>query len=66
MESASYSSIKIGGYAPMRDAIGANKKDSPFLLKFAAGAMTGGFGSFIGNLFSYDFFSSLMTSSLLL
>lgn len=48
---ASYSSIKIGGYAPMRDAIGAGGKDAPFMLKFAAGAMTGGFGSFIGNPF---------------
>jgi hypothetical protein len=48
---ASYSSIKIGGYAPMRNAIGAGGKDAPIYLKFTAGALTGGFGSFVGNPF---------------
>ena len=34
-------SIKLGAYAPVRDALGAGK-DSPFYLKFLAGAITGG------------------------
>jgi len=48
---ASYASIKLGGYAPVRDAIGAGGKDAPFHMKFIAGAITGGFGSFVGNPF---------------
>lgn len=47
----SYASIKLGAYAPVRDAIGAGNKDSPFYLKFAAGAITGGTGSLFGNPF---------------
>ena len=37
----SYTSIKLGAYAPVRDALGAGK-DAPFYLKFLAGAITGG------------------------
>lgn len=48
---ASYASIKLGAYAPVRDAIGAGGKDAPFYLKFAAGAITGGVGSVVGNPF---------------
>jgi len=47
----SYASIKLGAYAPVRDAIGAGGKDAPFYLKFAAGALTGGVGSLFGNPF---------------
>lgn len=47
---ASYASIKLGAYAPVRDALGAGK-DAPFYLKFLAGALTGGFGSVVGNPF---------------
>lgn len=47
----SYTSIKLGAYAPVRDAIGAGDKDSPFILKFVAGAITGGSGSIVGNPF---------------
>lgn len=47
----SYASIKLGAYAPVRDALGASGKDAPFALKFLAGALTGGFGSVIGNPF---------------
>lgn len=36
-----YTSIKLGAYAPVRDALGAGK-DAPFYTKFLAGAMTGG------------------------
>uniref|UniRef100_A0A7S3PX08 Mitochondrial carrier protein n=1 Tax=Chaetoceros debilis TaxID=122233 RepID=A0A7S3PX08_9STRA len=47
----SYTSIKLGAYAPVRDAMGANEPNSPFYLKFAAGALTGGVGSIFGNPF---------------
>jgi len=46
----SYTSIKLGAYAPVRDALGAGK-ESPFYLKFVAGAITGGVGSLVGNPF---------------
>jgi hypothetical protein len=46
----SYTSIKLGAYAPLRDALGAGA-DAPFYLKFLAGAITGGVGSFVGNPF---------------
>lgn len=44
----SYTSIKLGAYAPVRDALGAGK-DAPFYLKFLSGAITGGVGSAMGN-----------------
>jgi hypothetical protein len=46
----SYTSIKLGAYAPVRDMLGAGS-DAPFYLKFLAGAITGGVGSFVGNPF---------------
>ena len=46
----SYTSIKLGAYAPVRDFLGAGA-DSPFYLKFLAGAITGGVGSAVGNPF---------------
>lgn len=46
----SYTSIKLGAYAPVRDALGAGA-DAPFYLKFLAGAITGGVGSAVGNPF---------------
>lgn len=46
----SYTSVKLGAYAPVRDALGAGK-ESPFYMKFLAGAITGGVGSAIGNPF---------------
>lgn len=47
----SYTTVKLGAYAPVRDYIGAGEKDSPIYLKFLAGALTGGFGSILGNPF---------------
>jgi len=47
----SYASIKLGAYAPVRDALGASGKDAGFGMKFLAGAITGGVGSIIGNPF---------------
>jgi len=46
----SYTSIKLGAYAPVRDALGAGA-DAPIYMKFLAGAITGGVGSFVGNPF---------------
>jgi len=46
----SYTSIKLGAYAPVRDWLGAGQ-DAPFYMKFLAGAITGGVGSFVGNPF---------------
>jgi len=47
----SYTSIKLGAYAPVRDMMGAGEPDSPLYLKFLAGALTGGGGSIVGNPF---------------
>ncbi|KAL7578135.1 hypothetical protein ACA910_012581 [Epithemia clementina (nom. ined.)] len=46
----SYTTIKLGAYAPVRDAMGAGG-DASFVTKFVAGAITGGIGSFVGNPF---------------
>jgi len=47
----SYTAIRLGAYAPVRDAIGAGKPDSPVYMKFFAGALTGMIGSIAGNPF---------------
>jgi len=47
----SYTSIKLGAYAPVRDMLGAGSPDASVLLKFFAGALTGGTGSVVGNPF---------------
>jgi len=46
-----YASIKIGGYGPIREAIGAGDKDAPFILKFIAGSLSGSIGAAVGNPF---------------
>ena len=46
-----YASIKVGGYGPIRDAIGAGSPDAPFALKWAAGATSGSVGAVVGNPF---------------
>ncbi len=51
LREASYTSVKLGGYGPMKKLLGADKPNSPFLLKFAAGASSGSIGSIIGNPF---------------
>jgi len=47
----SYTSVKLGAYTPLRNAMGASSPDAPIYLKFLAGAITGGVGSVIGNPF---------------
>ena len=48
----SYASIKLGAYAPVRDAMAPLNEYMPsMLVKFLAGAVTGGVGSVVGNPF---------------
>ncbi|KAL7458485.1 hypothetical protein ACHAWC_010034 [Mediolabrus comicus] len=47
----SYTAIRLGAYAPVRDAIGAGDPSASIGLKFLAGAITGGVGSVAGNPF---------------
>eukprot|EP00565_Helicotheca_tamesis_P007023 CAMPEP_0185732874 /NCGR_PEP_ID=MMETSP1171-20130828/17809_1 /TAXON_ID=374046 /ORGANISM="Helicotheca tamensis, Strain CCMP826" /LENGTH=298 /DNA_ID=CAMNT_0028402477 /DNA_START=18 /DNA_END=914 /DNA_ORIENTATION=- len=47
----SYTAIRLGAYAPVRDAIGAGSPDAPIFMKFLAGAITGAVGSVAGNPF---------------
>ena len=47
----SYTAIRLGAYAPVRDAIGAGVPDAPAHMKFLAGALTGAVGSVAGNPF---------------
>ena len=44
----SYTAIRLGAYAPVRDAIGAGSPDAPWYMKFLAGAITGAVGSVAG------------------
>jgi len=47
----SYTSVKLGAYAPVRNMITGGDPNAPFYLKFLAGSITGGVGSVIGNPF---------------
>ncbi|CAJ1964357.1 unnamed protein product [Cylindrotheca closterium] len=47
----SYTAIRLGAYAPVRDAIGAGAPGAPWYMKFFAGAITGAVGSVAGNPF---------------
>lgn len=51
LREASYTSIKLGGYGPIRKLYGAEASDAPFFLKFAAGSTSGCLGSIVGNPF---------------
>lgn len=44
----SYTAIRLGAYAPVRDAIGAGAPNAPAYMKFFAGAITGAVGSIAG------------------
>lgn len=50
LREASYTSLRLGLYEPVKQVMGV-KADSPFLLKFAAGSVAGGIGSIAGNPF---------------
>ena len=51
MREASYTSLRIGLYEPMKSVTGADQKDAGILSKFLAGALAGGIGSCFGNPF---------------
>ena len=51
MREASYTSLRLGLYEPMKGLVGADKPDAGFLSKFLAGALAGGIGSIAGNPF---------------
>ena len=51
MREISYTSVKLGGYGPIKTALGADQEDSGFAIKFLAGSVAGGAGSLCGNPF---------------
>lgn len=50
LREASYTSLRLGLYAPIKSALGVTN-DSHFLLKFGAGSLAGAIGSVAGNPF---------------
>jgi hypothetical protein len=50
LKEASYTSLRLGLYTPIKQAMGL-KNDSPFIMKFTAGSLAGGIGSLISNPF---------------
>jgi hypothetical protein len=50
MREASYTSLRLGLYAPIKHAMGV-KSNSSFFMKFAAGSLAGAIGSSVGNPF---------------
>lgn len=50
LREASYTSLRLGLYDPIKKLMGV-KKDSNFFLKFTAGSLAGGIGSLAGNPF---------------
>lgn len=50
LREASYTSLRIGLYGPIKHTFGV-KSDSPFLMKFGAGSLAGALGSIAGNPF---------------
>mmetsp|Transcript_28098 Transcript_28098/g.26956 ORF Transcript_28098/g.26956 Transcript_28098/m.26956 type:complete len:290 (+) Transcript_28098:110-979(+) len=50
LREASYTSLRLGLYAPIKHLLGV-KADSAFILKFGAGSLAGGIGSIAGNPF---------------
>lgn len=50
MREASYTSLRLGLYGPIKNLMGI-KNDSNFLMKFSAGSLAGAIGSTVGNPF---------------
>ena len=48
---ATCTSIKLGGYGPLKKALGSDGPQAPFLPKFAAGSLSGALGTLVGNPF---------------
>ena len=51
LREASYTSLRIGLYEPMKAVTGADQPGAGILSKFLAGALAGGIGSCVGNPF---------------
>eukprot|EP00980_Cylindrotheca_fusiformis_P013932 scaffold3618_cov129-Cylindrotheca_fusiformis.AAC.32 len=51
LREASYTSLRLGLYEPVKVLFGANGTDAPFYKKFAAGSAAGALGSLAGNPF---------------
>eukprot|EP00743_Colponemidia_sp_Colp-15_P003056 GILK01003303.1.p1 GENE.GILK01003303.1~~GILK01003303.1.p1 ORF type:complete len:300 (-),score=38.34 GILK01003303.1:731-1630(-) len=49
LRQAVYSSIRMGVYEPIRNAIAGDNPNPSFLIKFASGASAGAIGSFVAN-----------------
>lgn len=50
MREASYTSLRLGLYSPIKSAMGVTN-DSHFIMKFSAGSLAGALGSCVGNPF---------------
>lgn len=50
LREASYTSLRLGLYAPIKDVMGVTN-DSHFFMKFSAGSLAGALGSTVGNPF---------------
>lgn len=50
LREASYTSLRLGLYTPIKQSMGVNNQ-SHFLMKFTAGSLAGGIGSLVGNPF---------------
>ena len=48
---ATYTSIRLGCYSPIKQVIGADKDSAHFFMKFLAGSMSGTLGVLVGNPF---------------
>lgn len=51
LREASYTSLRLGLYEPIKVLVGANTSDAPFYKKFLAGSAAGAIGSVAGNPF---------------
>jgi hypothetical protein len=62
LREASYTSLRLGLYEPVKVLVGADAADAPFYKKFAAGSVAGAIGSVAGNPFDV-LKTKLMTST---
>jgi hypothetical protein len=51
LREASYTSLRLGLYEPLKGVLGCEGPDASFLMKFLSGALAGGIGSLAGNPF---------------
>ena len=51
LRESSYTSLRLGLYAPIKELFGAGDPNAPFILKFGAGSAAGAIGSLAGNPF---------------